>query len=1279
MSKTWVGGDSGNETDSSVAANWSGGVPGSGDEVIIPNTTHECQLVTSYTWGSLEIEAGGEIDGNGKTITLDDGGVAAVFSNVGIITGILDIKCNGSTGRNIYNNGTGKIRNLEIDRTGVVFTLTFTLRLDGTLTITTDSELDTGANRLLSVTGTTTIDGTLTANSSAVTFMDDVTCAGEYSATDGTTVLYGNWRSAASRITHNGGTFKWATTAADGATIATNGNATATLGLNNVEISGSGITVTPNEWNLSIYGDLTITLGELDTHGPSGGGTDFELTVTGAVDLADNTTLTCNASVCEFGSVQIGSSGANLDGSSTTTTITSTGAGGDGAKSWINLRGDNGFTPNSGKVIFTPAANTTIKENTFHDLEINADTSAREYSWRDINADTLTIAGDLTVKEGIFKRVTVADTLTVTGDVTIESGGQIGYSNDETGATNFGSLTIEGGGTYKATKGVTKMSAGGTFNDAGTYTHNNGTFAVEVGTVYVQGTSETAFYDVASAAGSGIGSMAIYTDKIIEHDCSEGAGTEMQIKLNAAGQKLTFGTDSYASDVDVTYLDGTDALTQYIYSANELFPAVIPSTCSYPRFMGIAGQAGYMPLNAHIKWLDIQKDLSLPETAKKLILDGDCSFADVTVGENNTLDLNGQRAEFSGILSSSGEIDCGTNALVVADSVSTSHSTAGNMNLIETGDGHTHTLTSSTITNWMLNGGTIGSSSHGHIADNIIVGAGKLDVLSNPASATPLVNVTTATGAELDGNTHTIPLSGDFTTAGGLIGKTGIYNDGIYNAQFAAAADQNPIYGSGHNFTVEGWWKFDSFGYQVLARSSNTGQWMLLNENGGDNLAFAFSDFAGGTLSLSAPTWTDLGIVANSWVHIAGVCDGTSQKVYINGKLVAEGTKGLGVGNGTGMWAIGSNPNSTAYVFDGHNHMLRMWREARTVTELRANMFTTTPEDDNTKLTANINYVTGGSGGTITDAEGNGDGVMYKTGHVTTTDAAAWAAAGTFAGGASTLNFNKAGTQYFNYLNSEYISGINVANGSTTILNDIDANNHPIYVSGNFVVSGTLDNTSAEYCRFGSDFVSNGSSFDVANGTITGIASFVDDTSSPLSITAGTYPTWDVYYGALSLSDDVTLNGGIRLIKASSTNPELRLNGNTCTVKEYVVLRDDAILNIGNGTLHYDHAAGSGILTDGWTGQTLKAGPGATIKGHSSASKTVFESKPNFEIVGNIQNLNVTTNELVVAGSVTDCTGDIIQWHHSYDYDQRLDTDTADDRDLRLGGPALDNANHLVT
>ena len=63
--------------------------------------------------------------------------------------------------------------------------------------------------------------------------------------------------------------------------------------------------------------------------------------------------------------------------------------------------------------------------------------------------------------------------------------------------------------------------------------------------------------------------------------------------------------------------------------------------------------------------------------------------------------------------------------------------------------------------------------------------------------------------------------------------------------------------------------------------------------------------------------------------------------------------------------------------------------------------------------------------------------------------------------------------------------------------------------------------------------------------------------------------------------------------------------------------------------------------------------------------------------MGDIENLDVIDQELVISGKVINCTGDIIQWHHSQDFDQRFDADTADDRDVRLGGPALDNANHL--
>ena len=420
MAETWVGGDGtgDQQTDSSRAGNWSGGVPGSGDEVVIPNTTHECRLVTSYTWGSLEIQTSGEIDGNGKSITLDDGGVANVFDNLGTITGILDIKCNGSTGRNILNNGAGNIRNLEIDRTGVVFTLAFTLRLDGTLIITTGSELDTGSDRLLVVGGTTTIDGTLTANSSNITFQDDVTATGEYSATDGTTTLYRDWRSAANKITHNGGTFKWATTTADGATIATNGSATATTGINNIEISGSGITVSPNEWELSIYGNLTVTLGTFDTNYGVG---DWDLTVRGTTQVTG--TLTCNGSTISLGTGLTSGwgldiqSGGTFTGGTGTHTIGSIFAASAGTRTITLSSGDttidskntgNGYTINlasgttfnhgSGTVTMTYAGNTLIQLSSgtlaFNTFTYNATTRTLELR------SAMSCAGNLTITAG---------------------------------------------------------------------------------------------------------------------------------------------------------------------------------------------------------------------------------------------------------------------------------------------------------------------------------------------------------------------------------------------------------------------------------------------------------------------------------------------------------------------------------------------------------------------------------------------------------------------------------------------------------------------------------------------------------------------------------------------------------------------------------------------------------------------------------------------------------------------------------------------------------------
>ena len=92
----------------------------------------------------------------------------------------------------------------------------------------------------------------------------------------------------------------------------------------------------------------------------------------------------------------------------------------------------------------------------------------------------------------------------------------------------------------------------------------------------------------------------------------------------------------------------------------------------------------------------------------------------------------------------------------------------------------------------------------------------------------------------------------------------------------------------------------------------------------------------------------------------------------------------------------------------------------------------------------------------------------------------------------------------------------------------------------------------------------------------------------------------------------------------------------------------------------------------------LNAGPGCTIGGDASGQKVKFISQNGFQIVGDIDDLNVTNEELTVVGTVSNCTGDIIQFTPGHDTTLSLETDTAEDRDIRLGGPSLDNANHLV-
>jgi hypothetical protein len=130
------------------------------------------------------------------------------------------------------------------------------------------------------------------------------------------------------------------------------------------------------------------------------------------------------------------------------------------------------------------------------------------------------------------------------------------------------------------------------------------------------------------------------------------------------------------------------------------------------------------------------------------------------------------------------------------------------------------------------------------------------------------------------------------------------------------------------------------------------------------------------------------------------------------------------------------------------------------------------------------------------------------------------------------------------------------------------------------------------------------------------------------------------------------------------TTPQFRMNDSA-----------NAKINIDSGTLNLTSTSSGAGFRPNFPSNTFTAGPGATVIG--PAGKAFFESQNNFVVVGKVENLNVTNEELSVTGQVINCTGDIIQQFPTIDHDQQLDFDTADDRDIILGRD-LDKNTELI-
>ena len=226
----------------------------------------------------------------------------------------------------------------------------------------------------------------------------------------------------------------------------------------------------------TIDNDLTVTAGKFRYNS-------FEdLTVTGDVSVTGilghpNVATTSDST---FGSLTI-NSGGEYKAPSGTTTITSMTSTGSGDRSLNNKSGGT-FTNNDGTVLFNSSSDQRMEmagTGNVHNLTINKSDNDL------VTFGNLTIEGDLSITTDTTHTMrpnNASETLTVTGSVTIVEG-KLGDVTNYTGAISFGGLEIQSGGEYIATSGTTtitnKISSGTytnyMFQNAGTFTHNNGT------------------------------------------------------------------------------------------------------------------------------------------------------------------------------------------------------------------------------------------------------------------------------------------------------------------------------------------------------------------------------------------------------------------------------------------------------------------------------------------------------------------------------------------------------------------------------------------------------------------------------------------------------------------------------------------------------------------------------------------------------------------------------------------------------------------------------------
>tara|TARA_Y100001968_G_C19432244_1_gene757724 strand:+ start:780 stop:2348 length:1569 start_codon:yes stop_codon:yes gene_type:complete len=483
----------------------------SGDDVIfqslaLSNVSRNPTVNANETFNSIRIDSGCTLTGNASySITVDgeadgtgttEAGYAvdihgALGTNVNII-----LATNTSTLIDFGNATSGTVHNLTVTN-GINYPQTAT-SLAGNLTIN-GGTFNTDSDTALTVTGTTTVAGTLICNGSTVILGSGYTAGyaligdGTVNFGTGTTTVGAVNTDSASGITKASGTITFNTTQSGGASIGpavTNSNSHFNFGSSTVNFDLSGgagsnfaieqhvgssktFTITAATVNyksngniyqgnsntniFKIIGNFVIDASKtFKTFYDDSNDYGSKIEVTGDVTVNGilNAYSASNPKAMEFGSLTI-ASGGEYSATSGTTTLKSETSGGS---TYVN---DGTFTHNNGTLLLhadIPDTQVYAGSSSLY----NVTSSTGNNVWLKEN---ITIANDLTITSGTFGSGGGNDKeVTVHGNVFI-SGGEFG-NGSETGAYTVKGLVTLTGGTFDLSSGT--INLGGIRNAGGT-------------------------------------------------------------------------------------------------------------------------------------------------------------------------------------------------------------------------------------------------------------------------------------------------------------------------------------------------------------------------------------------------------------------------------------------------------------------------------------------------------------------------------------------------------------------------------------------------------------------------------------------------------------------------------------------------------------------------------------------------------------------------------------------------------------------------------------------